>query len=184
MKTITGIKAPQRWSIAALSLLAANLILLAASWFVSASAYDRLPPRISSWSGPLTGHLVPVETSWLFFAYPISQAVFFVAYLVLAGVLFLKTPKAGSGGLPRNDDAADRLRGLKREVAYLALVFFNLIFIHLQTSLILLSRGLAPGINKTYFFTLIVMILFIFGPYYRIRRRILLTERTRPVRPR
>ena len=184
VKTIPGAKALQRWSIAALSLLAGNLILLAASWFVSASAYDRLPPRISSWSGPLTGHFVPVETSWLFFAYPIGQAVFFVAYLVLTRALFFKGPRAGRDSLPPTDDAAVRLRSLKREVAYLALIFFNLVFIHLQTSLILLSRSLAPGINKAYFFTLLVMILFILGPYYRIRRKIMLAEQARAVRPR
>ena len=66
---------------------------------------------------------------------------------------------------------------LKKEVTYLALIFFNLIFIHLQTSLILLSHQIGTGINK-YYFSMLIIIIFILIPYYHIRRRMILTERS------
>jgi len=47
-----------------------------------------------------------------------------------------------------------------------------LVFIHLQTSLILVSHELAKGINRYYFAMLLAVLLGLI-PYYRIRRQIL-----------
>lgn len=59
---------------------------------------------------------------------------------------------------------------LKKELVLLLMIFFNLIFIHIQRSLIWLAHGLSAGVNKFYFFSLIIIILLLI-PYYRFRRR-------------
>ena len=64
------------------------------------------------------------------------------------------------------------LLDLRKEVAYLGLIFVNLVFIHLQTTLILVSHGLAGGINRFYF-GMLLLVLVLLVPYYRIRRRVL-----------
>jgi hypothetical protein len=86
--------------------------------------------------------------------------------------------------MPPDADAQGRLTGLKREVLYLALIFFNLIFIHLQTSRILFSVGIGTGVNRIYFTALVLMVAFLLVPYYRIRRRTTLMERGGPPGPR
>jgi hypothetical protein len=58
-----------------------------------------------------------------------------------------------------------------KEYAYLTLIFFNLIFIHIQKSLILVAHQVALGIDKYYFYLLFGIILVLI-PYYRIRVRL------------
>ncbi|MGB9906216.1 MAG: hypothetical protein ACPLRR_02375 [Candidatus Saccharicenans sp.] len=61
---------------------------------------------------------------------------------------------------------------LKKELVLLLMIFFNLIFIHIERSLIWLAHGLSIGVNKFYFFSLIIIILLLI-PYYRFRRSLL-----------
>ncbi len=61
---------------------------------------------------------------------------------------------------------------LKKELVWLLMVFFNLIFIHIQRSLIWLAYGLSVGVNRYYFFSLLVIILLLI-PYYRFRLALL-----------
>jgi len=58
-----------------------------------------------------------------------------------------------------------------KEYVYLTLVFFNLIFIHIQRSLILVAHQVAQGVDKYYFYLLFAIILVLI-PYYRIRVRL------------
>ncbi len=57
---------------------------------------------------------------------------------------------------------------------------FNLIFIHIQKSLILVSHQMAQGVDKYYFYLLFGIILVLI-PYYRIRVRLFIkkTEETK-----
>jgi hypothetical protein len=48
-----------------------------------------------------------------------------------------------------------------------------LVFIHLQTSLVLLSHRLGGGVNQFYL-AMLLAVLLILIPYYAIRRRLLL----------
>lgn len=64
------------------------------------------------------------------------------------------------------------LLNLKTEMVWLLMIFFNLVFIHVQRSLIWLAHGLSFGVNKFYFFSLIVIILLLI-PYYRFRLSLL-----------
>jgi hypothetical protein len=66
---------------------------------------------------------------------------------------------------------------LKKEFVLLVLIFFNLIYIHLQRSIILISHGIEKGVSEYYFFSLFGIILILI-PYYRIRKRII--ERKKP----
>lgn len=139
-------------------------------------AYGRLPPEIPSWLCLWKSGQAWAAKSPAFFAYPVSQAVFFVVLLTLARIFFIKEPKPEREGPPADQERTARLLGLKKEVACLALIFFNLIFIHLQTSLILLAHRVGAGVNRLYLPTLVIMIVFIIGPYYRLRRRLIRTD--------
>jgi hypothetical protein len=61
---------------------------------------------------------------------------------------------------------------LMKEMVFLVLIFFNLIFIHLQRSLILLAYGVERGVRELYFYSLFGIILALI-PIYQIRARIM-----------
>ena len=147
-----------------LTLLAfASWLLLGVSWVMSVYAYRGLPDEMALWTSLWSPHAVWSARSLAFFVYPVVQTVFFLACLVFAKfVFFHPSSKAGNG----------RLLAMKKEVAYLALIFLNLVFIHLQSSLILVSHGLAEGINRFYFVVLVFVLLMLI-PYYRVRRQML-----------
>jgi len=51
-------------------------------------------------------------------------------------------------------------------------IFFQLIFIHIQRSLILLAHGIEKGIRPIYFYSVVGFILVLI-PYYRMRLKAL-----------
>src|SRR4030043_2179668 len=156
-----------------LALLAfAPWLLLIVSWVMSVYVYHRLPDEMALWTSLWSSHVARSAKSLAFFVYPIVQTVFFLACLVLAKVFFFGAPGLDSEGHYSQGDGNERLPGLKREVAYLGLIFLNLVFIHLQSSLILVSHGLAEGINRFYF-AVLLLVLVMLVPYYRIRRQML-----------
>jgi hypothetical protein len=153
-----------------------NMTLLAVAWVLSIHGYRRLPQEVSSWLGLWKSGQPLVERSIAYFIYPIAQVVFFAALLGLAKITLLRGPRHGREDQASNTEGARRRKALKKEVVYLALIFVNLIFVHFQTSLTLLSHQAGPGISWPYFSMLIIMIVFILGPYYRIRIKILLSQ--------
>ena len=156
-----------------LTLLAfASWLLLAVSWVMSVYAFPRLPDKVASWNSVWSTEAVMVERAPAFFVYPIAQTLFFLAFLVLAKVVFFRAPRPDSEDGSSRVERDERRLGLKKEVAYLGLIFLNLVFIHLQTSLILISHGLAKGINRFYFAMLLVVLLLLI-PYYRVRRQMI-----------
>jgi hypothetical protein len=156
-----------------LSLLAfASWLLLAVSWIMSVYAYPRLPAEVLDWSSLWSGETTWRARSVWFFVYPITQSIVFLAWFVLAKTGFVRSGSSASGGGAAAGGEERRLTDLKKEVSYLGLIFVNLVFIHLQTSLILVSHGLARGVNRFYFAMLLVVLVMLV-PYYRIRRRML-----------
>jgi uncharacterized membrane protein len=156
-----------------LTLLAfASWLLLGVSWVMSVYAYHRLPNEMALWISLWTSPAAWSARSLAFFVYPVFQTAVFLAFLALARVVFFRAPGLGSEDRPPSKDRDGRLLALKKEVAYLGLIFLNLVFIHLQTSLILVSHGLAEGINRFYFVVLIFVLLMLI-PYYRVRRQML-----------
>src|SRR4030066_1011312 len=126
-------------------------LLLIVSWVMSVYVYHRLPDEMALWTSLWSSHVARSAKSLAFFVYPIVQTVCFLASLVLAKVVFFRAPGLNSEGRYSQSDGNERLLGLKREGAYLGLIFLNLVFIHLQSSLILVSHGLAGGGNPFFF---------------------------------
>ena len=124
------------------------------------------------WTSVWSSDAVKGERSPAFFVYPIAQTVFFLAFLTLARAVFFHAPRPDSVGRSSRVEGDERLLDLKKEVFYLGLIFFNLVFIHLQTTVILVSHGLAKGINRFYFAMLLVILLMLI-PYHRIRRQMI-----------
>src|SRR4030042_3497367 len=156
-----------------LALLAfAPWLLLIVSWVMSVYAYHRLPDEMALWTSLLSSHAARGAKSCPFFVYPSVQTVCFLASLVLVKVVFFRAPGLDSEGRLSRNGRNERLLGLKREVAYLGLIFLNLVFIHLQSSLILVSHGLAEGVNRFYF-TVLLFVLLLLVPYYYMRRQML-----------
>jgi hypothetical protein len=156
-------------------LSAANWVLLGVSWGMSLYAYPRLQGEMASWPSVWQFNQAMVEKSMAFFLNPVLQTVFFFGFLALIQKLSIRAAISPGRAEPPGDQRAGRLRGLRNEVACLALIFFNLVFIHLQTSRILVSHRLAAGINRTYFIMLF-LVLIILVPYYRLRRQIVLRD--------
>jgi len=155
-----------------LALLAfASWLLLVVSWVMSVYAYPRLPEKAALWTSVWSAEASRGERSPAFFVYPIAQTLCFLAFLALARAVFFQAARPDSQDLSSQVEGNERLLDLKKEVVYLGLIFLNLVFIHLQTSLILVSHRLADGINRTYVAALLA-VLIILIPYYRIRRRL------------
>jgi uncharacterized membrane protein len=150
----------------------ASWLLLVVSWVMSIYAYPRLPEKMALWTSVLSREVVSGAKSLLFFVYPVLQTVLLLAAFFLAKSLFFRVRRKDQRIYPPQDEAGQRLLDLKKEIAYLGLIFLNLVFIHLQTSLILVSHGLANGINR-YYFVMLLLILVGLVPYYRIRRNML-----------
>ena len=150
----------------------ASWLLVAVSWVMSVYAYPRLPEKVALWTSVWNREVVRGARSPLFFVYPIAQTLVLLASMVIAKRFFILAPGPDPkvpGSQPMEDVG---LPDLKKEVASLGFIFLNLVFIHLQTSLILVSHGLATGINRHYFVMLLLVLLGLV-PYYRIRRRML-----------
>lgn len=156
-----------------LALLAfASWLLLAVSWLMSFYAYPRLPQEVLSWSSLWSGQVIWKAKSMTFFIWPFAQTLVFLGLLALAKTVFFRSSQKEIDEDSSTGREARQLVELKKEIAYLGLIFVNLVFIHLQTTLILVSHGLAKGINR-YYFAMLLVVLVILIPYYRIRRRML-----------
>jgi hypothetical protein len=150
----------------------ASWFLLGVSWLMSAYAYPRLPQEVALWTGLWNAGAARGVRSLTFFVFPLAQTVLFLGFLALARAVFFPASKMDQRELASEGGEAGPRLDLKKEVAYLGLIFLNLVFIHLQTTLILVSHGLAQGINRFYFAVLLLVLLMLV-PYYRIRRKML-----------
>lgn len=140
-----------------LFLFAANVLLLTLSWIMALIAYPRLPQEMPLWINFFKQQTILVKKSLLFFLYPLSQTLFFVFFWWLSRVNF-------SAGLPPTSqyslsEVKPLYTNLRKEFIFLTLIFFHLIFIHLQKSLIFLAHNVGEGVNRFYFCLLIVIIL-------------------------
>lgn len=138
----------------------ANWLLLGLSWGMSLQAYLRLSGPMASWTSVWRDVPVMVDKSWLFFGYPLIQAVVVLAGLGLSMRYFIG--RAGA------TDLAD----LRAETTFLELIFVNVLFIHLQTVVTLRSFGAAARLNRFYM-AVAAAVIILLVPYYHIRRRLL-----------
>jgi uncharacterized membrane protein len=139
-----------------------NCILLAVSWILALYSYPRLPEQLPLWINFLDQPPMMFEKSPIFFVYPIVQTLFIFLFMGIAHVLSIRIRESWR-------------KRLLKDYVLLSLIFFNLIFIHVQSSLILLAHEIREGINTTYFFTIFIVILILI-PYYRMRAKIIAQE--------
>ncbi len=135
-----------------------NCVLLGVSWILALYSYPRLPGSIPLWINLMDQPLMLAEKSPVFFIYPIVQTLFILLFLGIAHILSLREKEIWK-------------KKLLKDHMLLSLIFFNLIFIHVQTSLVLLAHQIRGGLNRTYFFMIFIVILLLI-PYYRMRARI------------
>lgn len=145
-----------------ISLIISNLLLLIAGWAMAIIAYPRLPSTILLYINFFHQSPLRFEKNEVFFVYPLAQLFLTLAFSFVS--LRPKIPKINNEQLRR------RLQHLWQEQAWTALIFFNLILIHVQRSLIFLSHGLREGLQPTYFLILF-MLLFFLIPAYRLRMK-------------
>ncbi len=146
---------------AAFILFVFNGILLCAGWIMVIVAYPKLPQKIPLWLDLFNQQHIMVKKSPLFFLYIMAQTLFFILLFYLA--------KKISSRITNSREAE-----LFKEYVYLTLIFFNLIFIHVQRSLILVAHHVEKGVDKLYFYSLFGIILILI-PYFRLRKK--LTQR-------
>ena len=148
-------------------LLIFNCILIIVSWILAIYSYPRLPESMPLWINLMGQPLMLAEKSPVFFVYPIVQTLFVVLFLGIAHLLSLREKEVWQ-------------KNLLKDHMLLSLIFFNLIFIHVQTSLVLLAHQIRGGLNRTYFFMIFIVILLLI-PYYRMRAKII--SRENKIRP-
>ncbi len=154
--------------ISILLLLSFNVILLSVTWIMMLQAYPHLPGEIPYWLNLAGQEVIRFPKSPIIFIYPAAQSLFLPLFWLLSSRWIKKPDSPGAGA-----ELTEILTGLKKELVLLLMIFFNLIFIHIQRSLIWLAHGLGPGVNKIYFFSLII-IIFLLIPYYRFRRSLII----------
>lgn len=143
-------------------LLSFNLILLGLSWIMAFYAYARLPSRMPLWLNFFGQEPLISNKSPLFFIYVFVQTFIFVGFLSAVHI----THRRKKSIQPPMEQS------LQTEIVLLVLIFFQLIFIHIQRSLILLAHGVEKGIRPYYFYSVFGIILILI-PYYHMRLKAL-----------
>ncbi|MBN1223682.1 MAG: hypothetical protein JXB23_10555 [Candidatus Aminicenantes bacterium] len=136
-----------------------NCILVGAGWTLALYSYPRLPQRMPLWLHFLGQSPMMMRKSILFFIYPVSQIIFNIVFILLARLLSSRRRALWE-------------RALLMDHVLLSLIFFNLIFIHALSSLVLLAHQIRGGINSFYFIALFLVVIILI-PYYRLRGKIL-----------
>jgi uncharacterized membrane protein len=154
------LKAMQKKSLLILFLF--NCTLLVVTWILALYSYPRLPDQIPFWINFMGQPLMMAEKSPVFFVYPIVQTLFVFLFLGISQLLSSR-------------EREEWKKKLLKDHVLLSLVFFNLIFIHVLSSLILSAHQIREGINRTYFFMIFIVILLLI-PYYRMRKKLLAQE--------
>ncbi len=143
-------------------LLSFNLILLAISWVMALYAYARLPAEIPLWVNFFGKETEMNEKSPVFLLYILVQTI------LVAVILYLILVRSRR----ENPDKSLAIRNLREEFVLLALIFVQLLFIHVQRSLILMAHGVEKGIRPFYFYS-VIGIIFLLIPLYRMRLKML-----------
>jgi hypothetical protein len=137
-----------------------NGILLFAAWIMVIYAYPRLPQRIPLWLNFFGQQHILANKSPLFFLYAVVQTLFFIIILALTRKISSRIV------IPWKKE-------IIKEYVYLTMIFINLIFIHVQRSIILVAHQTEKGVDKLYFYSLFGIILILI-PYFRMRERLAL----------
>lgn len=138
-------------------LLGLNVILVLAAWAMAFYTYPRIPLTMPARLAILGWEFGTRTKSVLFFLCPFFQTLLNLTVVTLGRV---------AAFLPRNR----RLGALREEHISMALIFVNVVFIHLQRNVISLAYAGRASLNATYLVTLGVIIVLIYM-LYRLRLR-------------
>lgn len=155
-----------------LLLFLANGLLLGVSWLMFAVAYPRFPERMPLWINFLGQEPMEARKTPLLFLYPLAQTALCVVFAFAARTPAGRGSPCSESRPGPSEEAMKIFSELKKEFIFLSLIFFNLVFIHIQRTLILMAHGKAEGIDRYYFAVLIAVILMLI-PYYRIRAKLI-----------
>jgi len=139
-----------------------NLILISVSWLMACYAYPKLPGKIPFWINFIGQKSMSAEKSPFFFSYAFFQTLLVIIFLV---IIHLKHRR-------EKDRVPSSVHDLQKEFILLVLIFFQLIFIHIQRSLVLMAHRVEQGIRPFYFYSVFGIILILI-PYYRMRLKAL-----------
>jgi drug/metabolite transporter (DMT)-like permease len=154
-------------------LLYANILLLGISWLMFFYSYSRLPSRMPLWLNFLGQESMEGNKSPLLVIYPLAQTVFWLLFVAVARrEIQRKESRPARAKPPLDDKIKSLVSGLKTEFVYLVLIFFNLVFIHVQRTLILVAHHKQQGID-VYYFAVIIAVILVLIPYYRIRIKLI-----------
>ncbi|UCC38474.1 MAG: hypothetical protein JSV96_11615 [Candidatus Aminicenantes bacterium] len=153
-----------------LLLFIANIILISMGWILAFYSYPRLPQRIPLWVNFFGQQVMMMKKSPLFFVYPIIQTLFCSGFWLVSRIGHYKPSREGQADLIYKKRMSF-LSDLRKEFVYMVLIFFSLIFIHLQRGIIFLAYGKESGVDKVYFYTLFGIILILI-PLYRLRAKL------------
>jgi len=151
----------------------ASWLLLVLGWVMAFYAYPRLPQEMPLWLNFFGQQVIKMRKSPLFFIYPLAQTLFFFAFWFLSRVGFSRNIISGKKQIFSSGSKEIFFEELEKESVYLALIFFNLIFIHIQRSIILLAHQVEKGVDEFYFYTLFGILLILI-PYSRLRKKFLI----------
>lgn len=136
-----------------------NVILLVLGWVMAFMAYPRLPQQVPLWIGFTGQPIMFMEKSVLFFLSPILQTL-------TLGVAVLISFK-----LKKREFNPQKVQVLQ-ECAFLVTIFVQLIFVHIQKSVIFAAHRVDGGFSQFYFYALFVVLLLLI-PYFRIRLKLI-----------
>lgn len=148
-------------------LYVANGILVSLGWIMAVYSFPRLPQRMPLWLSFSGQSAFSVEKSWLYFLYPLIQTLFVGGFWLIS-----RNHSLRNWFSQRNSSSFKLHPDLEKEFVAVILVFFNLIFIHIQRGLIFQAYGIDKSVNQLYFYSLFGIIL-IFIPYYRFRQKLI-----------
>jgi len=157
-----------------LFLLIANGVLLTLGWVMAFYSYPRLPQEMPLWINFFKQQVILMKRTPLFFLYPLVQTLFCLGFWWLSRI------DLSMEFMPAREEYSFSEKkilfsNLRKEYIYLTLIFFNLIFIHLQRTLILMAHKIEKGVSEFYFFSIFGIILILI-PWYRLRVNLLVQK--------
>jgi hypothetical protein len=143
------------WKRTRLFLVILNSLLVASAWVMAFFTYPRIPSPMAARLSVFGWEFGTRTKSVLFFLIPFVQTLVNLTAVTVGRV---------AAFLPRDR----RLGALREEHISMAMIFVNVVFIHLQRNIISLAYAGQSSLNLTYLVTLGVVLILIYL-YYRVR---------------
>ncbi len=137
-------------------LVVLNALLLVADWTMAFYVYPRLPSPMAARLAVFGWEFGPRTKSVLFYLVPFVQTLVNLTAVTVGRV---------AAFLPRDRG----LGALREEHISMAMIFINVVFIHLERNVISLAYAGESSLSATYLVALGVILVLIYL-YYRVRR--------------